>query len=108
MLHPAIKLPGPMAPLIFYERLIPQGYQFCLICTQYRGQIFSVRRLIGRHQYPLRLYGDGTITGHYEWNYEFEPILHAKGVGVRSLHEGEIMGILYALGELVKRARDDK
>ena len=96
-LHPVFTLPIPMHPLDFYLRLIPQGYQFCLICTHYRGQIFSVRRLIGEFQYHLRLYDDGTVTGHYEWNYEFDPVSHSKGMDCRNLHQEEIDSIFNAL-----------
>lgn len=82
--------PGAGYPRECYRRLIPAGFQFSPLATHYPGQVFSVRRLAGEFQYHLRLYQDGTVTGHYEWNYEFEMVKHIRGVDCRPLDNGEV------------------
>lgn len=90
--HYCFTIPKPQAgyPADFYHAIIPQGYQVNYLSTHYPGQIFTTRRLVGDYQYHLRLYYDGTVTGHYEWNYEFETLKHIHGIDCRPLYQDEI------------------
>jgi len=85
-----IPVSGAGYPTDFYHRVIPAGYQVNYLSTHYPGQIFTARRLEGDYQYHLRLYCDGTVTGHYEWNYEFEMLKHIRGINCRPLYRDEI------------------
>lgn len=85
--HTAFRLPKEMTAREFYQALIPLGYQSITFpyCHVYPGQIFSLRRLAGLMQYHLRLWSDGTYTGHHEWNFEFMLARHMVGESVHDL-----------------------
>jgi len=96
--HFLFQLSAPITAQEFYEKVIPLHYQYDPFATQYRGQIFSVRKLEGPMQYHVRLYKDGAISGHYEHNYEFEMRGHVKGEDCRTMVEGEYAELKVALG----------
>lgn len=62
-----------------YNRLIPFGYQINYIGYNDRREVLSLRKLYGVRQIHLRLFDDGEIRIHDEYNYEFYPIEHLNG-----------------------------
>ena len=95
--HFLFQLPAPITSQEFYEKVIPLMYQYDPFATQYKGQVFSVRRLDGRMQYHIRLYDDGAVSGHYEHNYEFEMKGHIAGESCRTMNEDEYVELKVAL-----------
>ena len=86
------QLSPPLQDLEFRKRLIPMGYQYNLFSHAYRGQIWTLRRLDpdGKHQFHLRYYRDGWITGHWELDWMVSQDGHMKGIDLRALTEEEI------------------
>ena len=95
--HFLFQLSAPITAQVFYEKVIPLHYQYDPFATQYRGQIFSVRKLEDRMQYHVRLYKDGAISGHYEHNYEFKMQGHIRGKDCRRMVESEYAELKTAL-----------
>lgn len=73
-----------------YNRLIPFGYQINYIGYNDKGEVLSLRKLYGMRQIHLRLFDDGEVRIHDEYNYEFYPIEHLKGINFQSLDEGTV------------------
>ncbi|GAH83854.1 unnamed protein product, partial [marine sediment metagenome] len=70
-------LPVVIPSLEFRERLLPLGYDYNIFSMAYRGQIFTVRKAVpGGHQYHLRYYNNGEITGHYEVDWFVDEKAH--------------------------------
>lgn len=80
-------------------RLIPSGYQYNPYSHTYRGQYWTARALDidGVHQYHLRFYTDGEVTGHWEIDPLLLPSDHLKGIDLRPLTPNEIAEIRWAL-----------
>ena len=57
----------------------------------YRGQIYQARRFLhsGKHQYHVRFYDDGLVTGHFEITPEYDVSDHLSGVDLRTLFPAE-------------------
>jgi len=84
-------LPEVISPLEFRERLLPLGYDYNIFSIAYRGQIFTVRKAVpGGHQYHLRYYSDGMVTGHYEVDWFVDEKAHNQGKDLRPLTKKEI------------------
>jgi len=81
--------------LTFRRRLILLGYQENLFSHTFKGQIATVRRLDkdGDHQYHLRFYSNGEVTGHYEMDYFTHQKEHLDGKDLRKLKRKEIQEI---------------
>ena len=70
------------------------GWGTNVLSTTFRGEIYSLWRPEGQHQYHLRLYREYAgigIEGHYETNVQFFPAEHKDGVDLRPLNQGEII-----------------
>lgn len=87
----------PRFERVFYKALIEIGYQYNYLSLQEKGQVMNVRRLTGAMQYHLRLFSDGEVRGHYEYNYEFCPQAHLHGEGLVGIVAGEKRRIKKAL-----------
>ena len=85
-IHPRI------GSLDFRRKLIPLGYQENLFSHTFKGQIATVRKLDrgGKHQYHLRYYSDGGVTGHFETDYFVYQREHLAGKDLRKLKPREI------------------
>jgi len=84
--HKLFQLPEPLTARAIYRRLIPECYQYNTMSTTFKKQIFTVRELVDLdHQIHLRFYSDGWVSGHYELQPDQFPVLHLKGVDLRSL-----------------------
>jgi len=65
-------------------------YYYNDFSTTYKGQVYTVRKLLDLdHQIHLRIYKDGTVTGHYELRPE-HATEHLKGIELRKLEPAEI------------------
>lgn len=73
-----------------YNRLIPFGYQINYVGYNDKGEVLSLRKLYGVRQIHLRLFDDGEVRIHDEYNYEFYPIEHLNGLTFQNLDEGTI------------------
>lgn len=84
-----------ISALEFRKRLIPLCYQENLFSITYRGQIFTARKLDpdGIHQYHLRCYENGQVTGHREMDYYTHTKEHNQGVDLRILTKDEVKEI---------------
>lgn len=92
-----------MVPLTVEEfrlRLIPLGYQYNTFSHAFKGQIWTARRLDpdGMHQYHLRYYQDGTVTGHWEVDWAIDATAHNKSSDIRALTREEIRELKNILG----------
>lgn len=97
--HYLFTLPVPLTPEEIWERLWPQGWGYNTMSHTYRSQIFTVRKLVPpRHQYHLRFYKDGKVSGHYEVDCIQFPLEHLDGVDLRQLKAGEKAELLNQLG----------
>lgn len=83
----------------FRRKLIPLGYQENLFSHTFKHQIFTVRKLDedGKHQYHLRLYSDGWVTGHWEYDYFIYQKEHLDGKHLRKLKPREIRELMAVL-----------
>jgi len=83
----------------FRLRLIPLCYQYNTFSHAFKGQIWTVRRLDpdGRHQYHLRYYKDGWVTGHWEVDWAVDATAHNKSSDIRKLTREEIRELKCAL-----------
>jgi len=87
-------LPVVIPPLEFRERLLSLGYDYNMFSLAYQGQLFTVRKAVpGGHQYHLRYYDDGMVTGHYEVDWLADETAHNKGIDLRALTKREIAAI---------------
>lgn len=93
------RIKPPITPEEFRLRLIPLGYQYNTFSHAFRGQIWTARRLDpdGRHQYHLRYYQDGWVTGHWEVDWAIDPRAHNKSSDISSLTTEELKELKCAL-----------
>lgn len=88
--HYMFTLPKPLTPEEIWGRLWPHDWGYNTTSTTYRGQIFTVKKLAPpKHQYHLRFYKDGVVTGHFEVDCINFPLEHLDGVDLRPLNEQE-------------------
>ncbi len=85
-----------------YELLITLGYQWDYFAWEDIGEGISVRKLFSDCQTHVRIFKDGEIRAHDEYNYEFEPKRHYDSVILRYIDHGEKLRILKVLSR-----RDD-
>jgi len=95
--HYLFTLQRKISPETFYLILVPLGWHYDPFASQYRGQIFSVRKLNGIMMWHIRYYDDGSVSGHYEYNYEFYLKEHILGKAVRTMMLSEFAEIKAAL-----------
>ena len=99
--HKLFQMQKPLTQREIYCKLIPCCYQYNILSTTYKKQIFTVRKLTDLdHQIHLRFYSDGWVSGHYELQPDMWPTEHLNGRDLRPLSEGEIFKIKGQLGEL--------
>lgn len=96
--HYMFVLPKPLTPEQIWERLWPHGWGYNTMSHTYYGQIYTVRKLDPpRHQWHLRFYSKGAVSGHYEVDAIQFPLEHLDGVDLRPLtnvEKDEIRGYL--------------
>jgi len=72
-----------------YLTLINLGYQYNYMSYQEPQQVFNVRKLYKNRQIHVRIYKDGTVHGHDEYNYEFKPFRHLRASTLTFISEHE-------------------
>lgn len=88
--HYMFTLSTPLTPEQIWEKLWPHGWGFNALSHTYRHQIYTVRKLVPpHHQYHLRFYDNGDVTGHFEVEHTAFPLEHLDGVELRALTEME-------------------
>ena len=77
--------------LEFDKKLLPLCFQENYFSITYRGQIYTCRRrdVDGVHQWHLRYFKDGKVTGHYERDYFSDIVGHNQSMDLRKLTRGE-------------------
>lgn len=97
--HYFYTLPKALTPREISALLWFHGWGYNTLSHTYKGQIFTCRKLDPpRHQWHLRFYSNGDISGHYEVDPFVFPLEHIDGVDLRSLNEGEIFKLKGQLG----------
>lgn len=89
--HFLFKLKILMEDWELYMVLANYGWTPNYMGYSYRGQLYQCRRLAdhGLHQYHVRLYDDGTVTGHYEVAPEWSEKDHLGGTDLRTMDKVE-------------------
>ena len=88
--HRLFQLPKPLAAEEIAGIFQAHGYYYNTLSTTYKKQIYTLRRLVDLdHQYHLRFYSDGWVSGHYELRPDSHPLEHLDGVELRSLTPDE-------------------
>ena len=84
------------------EKLWPNGWGYNVMSHTYRGQIFTTRKpKPPRHQWHLRFYSNGSVSGHYEVDPIQFPLEHLDGIDLRELttqEKGELWELLVGKG----------
>ncbi|KKN87086.1 hypothetical protein LCGC14_0263560 [marine sediment metagenome] len=96
--HYMFTLPRPLTPEEIWGRLWKHGWGYNTISHAFGGQIFTARKLVPpRHQFHLRFYKNGDVSGHFEVDPVQFLLEHTDGVDLRALtpeERGEIRSIL--------------
>lgn len=88
--HYMFTLAEPLTLKQIWERLWEHGWGYNVMSTTYRGQIFTVRKLVPpRHQYHLRFYKNGDVSGHFEVDPVQFTLEHFDSVDLRALTDEE-------------------
>jgi hypothetical protein len=89
--HYLFTLEKPLTDTELYRVLAAYGWQPNYLGYVYKGQIYQCRRLVdyGWHQYHLRFYEDGKVTGHFEVAPEADTSDHLSGLDLRTMTKEE-------------------
>jgi hypothetical protein len=92
--HYMFRLPHPLTPEDIWKKLWVSGWGYNALSHTYKGQIYTVRKLVPpRHQYHLRFYSNGDVSGHFEVDNIQFPLEHLDGVDLRPLNNEEIAAL---------------
>ncbi len=80
-----------------YEALIPICYQYDYFAWEDVGEGLSVRKLYGDRQIHVRVFTDGEVRVHDEFNYEYSPLGHYNGETLMNPAPEELEKITAAL-----------
>ena len=100
--HYLFTLPNPVSWLEAYQALADYGWQPNYIGLIYLGQLYQCRKLLdhGEHQYHVRTYDDGQVTGHYEVAPEWDLERHLAGTDLRTMTPQESSELMVALSQI--------
>ena len=89
--HYLFILDKPLNDLELYQSLADFGWSPNTLGYTYKGQIYQCRKIKDRgiHQYHLRFYDDGKVTGHFELAPEIDVSDHLKGKDLRTMNKWE-------------------
>jgi len=70
-----------------FSLLADYGWQPNYMGYVYKGQVYQCRKLLdhGEHQYHVRFYDDGMVTGHFEVSPEYDTSDHLHGIDLRTM-----------------------
>ena len=98
--HVLFTLARPLRPEEITERLRSLGYYYNELSTTYKGQIYTMRKIVDfDHQVHLRFRKDGLVSGHYELRADTHPLEHLFGVELGFVTRQEKREIGAALGK---------
>ena len=89
--HYLFTLQKLMSAFAIYQILANHDWQPNPFGYTYKGQIYQCRKLLnqGEHQYHLRFYDDGKVTGHFELTPEVDVSDHLAGKYLRTMNKAE-------------------
>ena len=97
--HYLFTLPKPLTSKEIWSKLWSSGWGYNAMSHTYKGQIYTLRKVVPpRHQYHLRFYKNGDVSGHFEVDNLQFPLEHLDGVDLRRLNEEEITNLKSELG----------
>jgi len=98
--HYLFTLSEPVSDVAVYSSLAARDWQPNYLGYVYKGQIYQCRRLVhrGKHQYHIRCYEDGKVTGHFEIAPEYDSGAHLAGVDLRTMNEQEVARLSEDIG----------
>jgi len=97
--HYLFTLPKPLTPKEIWNKLWVSGWGYNTLSHTYKGQIYTLRKVVSpRHQYHLRFYKNGNVSGHFEVDNLRFPMEHLDGVDLRPLDNEEIAALKTKLG----------
>ncbi|MBA7572768.1 hypothetical protein ES708_14554 [subsurface metagenome] len=97
--HYLFTLPKPLTPEEIWQKLWLFGWGYNALSQTYKGQIYTMRRVVPpRHQYHLRFYKNGNVSGHFEVDNLQFPLEHLDGVDLRPLSNEERSTLKKELG----------
>ena len=92
--HYLFTLPRLLTPVEIWDKLWPSGWGYNTFSQTYKGQIYTMRKVVSpRHQYHLRFYKNGDVSGHFEVDNLQFPLEHLDGVDLRRLNDEEIAAL---------------
>lgn len=82
------------------NRLAEHGWQLHYKGYVHEGQVCQWRKVVngGKYEYHIRLYEDGTVTGHFSLTPEKGFIRHLFAIGSRSMTKEEANELMSQLG----------
>lgn len=97
--HYLFTLPEPLPSEWLFSVLANHGWQPHYLGFMYSGQVYQCRKLLdrGEHQYHVRIYDDGRVTGHFEVSIEWNWRDHLAGVDLRTMNKAEEVELWAAL-----------
>lgn len=92
--HFLFYLAKPLTPKQIWKIMWPHGWGYNALSHTFKGQIITLRKPVPpRHQYHLRFYKGGAVSGHFEVDPVQFPLEHLDGVDLRPLTEEEKLEI---------------
>ena len=92
--HYLFTLSKLLTPVEIWGKLWPSGWGYNTLSHTYKGQIYTMRKVVSpRHQYHLRFYKNGDVSGHFEVDNLQFPLEHLDGVDLRRLNDEEIAAL---------------
>lgn len=86
-----------------YGTMISFGWQWNYLAYHDRGEVLNLRKLYGMRQLHFRLFEDGEVRMHDEFNAEFYPLQHLSGEEVKQVDRATVE----QLREMLKGYRTD-
>ena len=97
--HYLFTLHKPLKPQEIWDKLWDSGWGYNVLSTTYRKQIYTMRKLLPpRHQYHIRFYKDGKVSGHFEVDNIQFPLEHLDGADLRPFDDDEKAALKAELG----------
>ena len=97
--HYLFTLPKPLTPEEIWGKLWVSGWGYNSLSQTYKRQIYTMRKPVPpRHQYHIRFYKNGDVSGHFEVDNLQFPLEHLDGVELRRFSNAEIAALKAELG----------
>ena len=97
--HYLFTLEKTLTPKEIWEKLWAAGWGYNYLSITYKKQIYTMRKLVPpRHQYHIRFYKNGDVSGHFEVDNIQFPLEHLDGVDLRVFNSEETAALKAELG----------